>query len=111
MADCGMLKETLVVAIGEFGRTPKMGQITSNAGAMSAGRDLWPHCYIVLVGGAGIKGGMVYGPSNKQSGHARIDCCHYLLRPGEQSGEADQGSPQGQPHPVALSEPIRGVFA
>ena len=48
LAQRGLLEETLVVAMGEFGRTPKVGQITSSAGADAGGRDHWPHCYTVL---------------------------------------------------------------
>ncbi|MCH7728296.1 MAG: DUF1501 domain-containing protein, partial [Planctomycetes bacterium] len=48
MDERGLLDETLVVAMGEFGRTPKLGQITSGAGADKAGRDHWPDCYTVM---------------------------------------------------------------
>jgi hypothetical protein len=61
----GLLDETLVVAMGEFGRTPRLGQITSGAGADAAGRDHWPHCYSVLFAGGGIRGGTVYGSSDR----------------------------------------------
>ena len=56
----GLLETTLVVALGEFGRTPRLGQITSGAGADAAGRDHWPHCYTVLMAGGGIRGGAVH---------------------------------------------------
>lgn len=66
----GLLKETLVVVMGEFGRTPKVGQITSGAGAAkNNGRDHWPYCYTVLFAGAGIPGGAVYGSSDKIAAH------------------------------------------
>jgi hypothetical protein len=55
----GLLKTTLVVVIGEFGRTPR---ITSNNGVN--GRNHWPSCFSALVAGAGIRGG-VYGASDK----------------------------------------------
>jgi uncharacterized protein (DUF1501 family) len=64
LAERGMLEETLVVVMGEFGRTPKLGQITSGAGADKAGRDHWPHCYTVLFAGGGIRGGTLYGESD-----------------------------------------------
>ncbi len=61
----GLLQETLVVVMGEFGRTPKVGQITSNAGAnKNNGRDHWPYCFTVLLAGGGIPGGAVYGASD-----------------------------------------------
>jgi hypothetical protein len=61
----GLLDETLVVAMGEFGRTPRVGQITSDAGADKNGRDHWPYCYTVMFAGAGVQGGSVYGASDK----------------------------------------------
>ncbi len=61
----GLLDETLVVVMGEFGRTPKIGQVTSNAGADKGGRDHWPHCYSVLFAGAGVAGGAIHGKSDR----------------------------------------------
>jgi hypothetical protein len=52
----GLLENTLVVVAGEFGRTPK---VNSNAG-----RDHWPRVFSVVLAGAGIKGGQVYGSSD-----------------------------------------------
>lgn len=52
----GLLQETVVVAIGEFGRTPKINN--------KAGRDHWNHCYSALVAGGGIRGGQVIGQSD-----------------------------------------------
>jgi hypothetical protein len=52
----GLLDTTLVVWMGEFGRTPKI-----NA---DAGRDHWPGCYSVLLAGGGIRGGQVIGASD-----------------------------------------------
>jgi hypothetical protein len=62
----GLLDETLVVVMGEFGRTPKLGYVTSGAGADRNGRDHWPFCYTVLFAGAGIPGGAVIGASDRQ---------------------------------------------
>jgi hypothetical protein len=67
----GMLEETLVIAMGEFGRTPKLGQITSGAGADAGGRDHWPHCYTVLFAGGGVRGGTVYGASDPMGAYPR----------------------------------------
>ena len=61
----GMLDETLVVAMGEFGRTPRMGQITSAAGATLDGRDHWPNCYTLMLAGGGIQPGAVWGASDR----------------------------------------------
>ena len=57
----GLLDETLVVWMGEFGRTPK---INSNAS-----RDHWPDCYTVLLAGGGVKRGFIYGASDKNGAY------------------------------------------
>src|SRR4051794_2116992 len=53
----GLLDETLVIMMGEFGRTPKFND--------AGGRDHWPHCFSVVMAGGGIKGGQVLGSSDK----------------------------------------------
>jgi hypothetical protein len=60
----GLLKETLVVAVGEFGRSPKRGVSTSGNANNDDGRDHWPYCYTAVIAGAGIKRGLVYGKSD-----------------------------------------------
>lgn len=60
----GRLDETLVLAIGEFGRSPRLGVSTSGNGNAPDGRDHWPYCYTGLIAGAGIQGGRVYGKSD-----------------------------------------------
>ncbi|MCI0537361.1 MAG: DUF1501 domain-containing protein [Verrucomicrobiales bacterium] len=61
----GLLKETLVIAIGEFGRSPRLGVSTSGNSNSPDGRDHWPYCYTALIAGAGIKRGALYGKSDK----------------------------------------------
>ena len=61
----GLLEETLVVAVGEFGRSPQKGVSTSGNGNSADGRDHWPYCYTALMAGAGIQQGSVYGRSDK----------------------------------------------
>ena len=56
----GMLESTLVVVTGEFGRTPHI-----NAMATNPGRQHWPSCYSAILAGGGIRGGAVYGESDK----------------------------------------------
>jgi uncharacterized protein (DUF1501 family) len=53
----GLLDETLVVLMGEFGRTPRF-----NSGG---GRDHWPNCFSVMLAGGGVRGGQVYGSSDR----------------------------------------------
>jgi uncharacterized protein (DUF1501 family) len=61
----GLLSETLVVAVGEFGRSPQRGVSTSGNSNSDDGRDHWPYCYTCVVGGAGVKRAFVYGKSDK----------------------------------------------
>ncbi len=61
----GMLDETLVVAVGEFGRSPQRGVSTSGNDNDADGRDHWPYCYTAVVAGAGMQRGLVYGKSDK----------------------------------------------
>jgi hypothetical protein len=61
----GLLKETLVIAVGEFGRSPQRGVSTSGNENSDDGRDHWPYCYTAVVAGAGVKRGYVHGKSDK----------------------------------------------
>jgi uncharacterized protein (DUF1501 family) len=61
----GMLSETLVVAVGEFGRSPQRGVSTSGNSNNDDGRDHWPYCFTSVVAGAGVRRGLVYGKSDK----------------------------------------------
>ena len=61
----GMLEDTMVVAVGEFGRSPQRGISTSGNDNSSDGRDHWPYCYTACLAGAGIKRGYVHGKSDK----------------------------------------------
>jgi hypothetical protein len=60
----GMLDDTLVLAIGEFGRSPRLGVSTSGNGNAPDGRDHWPYCYTALIAGGGVKAGQIYGKSD-----------------------------------------------
>ncbi|WP_397568963.1 DUF1501 domain-containing protein [Schlesneria sp. T3-172] len=60
--DRGLLAQTLVVLVGEFGRAPRI---------FEQGRDHWPACYSALIAGAGVQGGLVYGASDPQGSYVR----------------------------------------
>jgi hypothetical protein len=62
--DRGLLDSTLVVAVGEFGRSPKIGASTTN-NVGPGGRDHWPECYSAVIAGAGVQPGRVYGESDR----------------------------------------------
>jgi len=61
LGERGMLATTMVVAIGEFGRMPKIND--------KAGRDHWEHCYSALIAGGGVRGGQVIGSSDRRAEH------------------------------------------
>ena len=63
LKDRGMLDNTLVVATGEFGRTPKINP--------AGGRDHWPQCWSMLFAGGGVKGGQTVGASDDIGGHPK----------------------------------------
>ncbi len=60
----GLLERTLVIAVGEFGRSPQRGLSTSGNENSDDGRDHWPYCYTAVVAGAGVRRGFVYGRSD-----------------------------------------------
>jgi hypothetical protein len=61
LAARGLLDDTLVVCMGEFGRTPRINK--------NAGRDHWPHAQSVVLAGAGVRGGSVYGASDRHGAY------------------------------------------
>jgi uncharacterized protein (DUF1501 family) len=62
----GLLDSTLVVLVGEFGRTPRISR-----GGSAIGRDHWPACYSAMLAGAGVRGGAVYGASDRQAAYVK----------------------------------------
>jgi hypothetical protein len=71
LAERGLLDSTLVVWMGEFGRSPRMGVRFSNAGNTADGRDHWCNCYSVALAGGGVQGGRVVGSSDGSGGYPR----------------------------------------
>ena len=69
----GLLESTLVVVMGEFGRTPKVGHITVNADTDSQGRDHWPFCYSIVLAGGGVRGGSVLGKGDRYTAFPAAD--------------------------------------
>ena len=104
----GLLDETLIVWLGEFGRTPTINK--------NAGRDHWAACNTVVLAGAGLHGGMIHGASDRQAAYPARDPVgpedlaatiyhllgidpHRLLR-----------TPEGQPVPLSTGEPIHAIL-
>ena len=104
----GLLDDTLVVWMGEFGRTPKLNK--------NAGRDHWGFCQSVLMAGAGVRGGQVYGSSDASAAYAAdlpvspddlaatiFTCLGIRL-------DHELHDPQGRPLPLCTGKPVGGLF-
>jgi hypothetical protein len=66
LSDRGLLDETLVVWVGEFGRTPRINPA-------NAGREHWPRCFSAALAGGGVRGGQVYGASDRWGAYPASD--------------------------------------
>ncbi len=107
----GLLERTLVVVTGEFGRTPRINQ----NGAASPGRQHWPSCYSSILAGGGIRGGAVYGESDKIGAYVKdkpvrpqdlsATIFHALDVPFESRVTKD-----GLSRPLSTGEPILDLF-
>jgi hypothetical protein len=67
LVQSGLWDKTVVLWMGEFGRTPRINQ--------NAGRDHWARCWSVVMGGGGIKGGQVYGSTNQDGMEVKDNKC------------------------------------
>jgi hypothetical protein len=105
----GLLDTTLVVAMGEFGRTPKINN--------DGGRDHWPDCYTVLLAGGGIRGGTVYGASDRMGAFPSIDPVspadlaatifwRFGIDPASEIHDLT-----GRPWKIADGQPVHSLFA
>jgi hypothetical protein len=105
-----LLERTLVVVMGEFGRTPKINQPQGNPG-----RQHWPSCWSAILAGGGIRGGAVYGETDKTGSYVKdrpvrvqdlgATIFHSLGIPGEQRLGKD-----GFTRPVSTGEPLLELF-
>ena len=116
LAERGLLDETLVIWTGEFGRTPRVGQRNSDAGAGRDGRDHWPGCFSTVLAGGGIRGGQVYGASDKHAAYPAVDpvspvdlvATAYHLLGVDPHGLLHDA--QGRPMMICPGTPIRRLF-
>jgi hypothetical protein len=109
LSDRGLLDDTLVICLGEFGRTPKI-----NA---KAGRDHWPHVQAALLAGAGIPGGTVYGASDPSGAYPAVSpisaedfgttMLHLLGVPDAY----EIYDPAGRPHAASVGTVVPGLFS
>lgn len=109
----GLLDETLIVWMGEFGRTPRV-QSTAKFGP--DGRDHWPQCYTVLLAGGGIRGGAVYGASDRIGAYPASDpvqpddiaATMYWALGIDPATEVQDTL--GRPLPIAAGKPVTSIF-
>jgi uncharacterized protein (DUF1501 family) len=104
----GMSDNTLVLAMGEFGRTPELNP--------RGGRDHWPGCWTVLFSGAGVRGGQVVGSSDATASEPR----DRPVAPAEIAATVYRGlgldpaahlpGPDGKPLPLADAQAVEELF-
>ncbi|HTI49829.1 MAG TPA: DUF1501 domain-containing protein, partial [Planctomycetaceae bacterium] len=108
LADRGLLDETLVAVAGEFGRTPKINGTN--------GRDHWAHCYTQLLAGGGVRGGQVYGASDRQGAYVHDapvtpdDFAATILHAFGLSEEMTIDDPSGRPVRISSGTPVTTIF-
>lgn len=101
LAAGGLLDQTLVVVMGEFGRTPKVSTLP---GQTIPGRDHWAHAYSALFAGAGVRGGQVIGQTDALAAYpvtqawSPADVCTTLFDALGVSHDAMVHDPLGRPH-------------
>ena len=109
LTDRGLLDSTLVIAVGEFGRTPKINGM--------AGRDHWPYCYSAVIAGGGIRGGQVHGSSDRLGAYPETDGVtpadlaatlfwRFGLDPDSEIRDLD-----GRPYRLAEGRPLQALFS
>lgn len=108
LEDRGLLESTLVVALGEFGRTPKINR--------DGGRDHWPDCFTAVLAGGGIRGGIAYGASDAEGAYPAAD----PVTPGDLSATmlaafgvdptAEMRDRTDRPYPLAAGRPLRALL-
>ena len=104
----GLLESTLVVALAEFGRSPRI-----NA---SAGRDHWPDCFSIVLAGGGVQGGAVHGASDRLGAYPASDA----VTPGDLAATLfwrfgvdpaqEVRDRTGRPYRLAEGQPLQSLF-
>lgn len=107
----GLLDETLVVWMGEFGRGPKIGDRDGK------GRSHWPECYTVMMAGGGVTGGAIYGASDAHGAYPASD----PVRPEDISATlywalgidpaSEVVDTQSRPLPISPGSPVTALFS
>ncbi|MFO0964262.1 MAG: DUF1501 domain-containing protein [Gemmataceae bacterium] len=105
----GLLDETIVLVMGEFGRTPRFNS--------AGGRDHWPNCFSVLAAGGGIRGGLAFGSSDRSGAYPSSNpvtpqdlmaTLYHLMGVDPQTLIHDLTH---RPYPIVDGEPVTGILA
>jgi len=108
LSNRGLLDDTLVVWMSDMGRTPRINR--------EAGRDHWSFCYSILLAGAGIRGGQVYGSSDRAGAYPSTNpvspadvaaTIYHCLGIDPRAHLMDQ---QGRPLLVSIGQPIEAIL-
>jgi len=109
LAQRGLDERTLLLVMGEFGRTPRINK--------DAGRDHWHHCYSVLLTGGGVRPGIVLGQSDHRGAYpiqGRVctpaDMCATVYHCLGIDPKREMTDPGGRPLPLSRGEAIRELF-
>jgi hypothetical protein len=106
----GMLDETIVAWVGEFGRKPQISQ-------QNAGREHWPFCYSGLLAGGGVQSGMVYGASDKHAAYPISDAVSprdfatTILHAMGLPTDATLPDRENRPHHIASGRILHGLLS
>lgn len=113
LSSAGRLEQTLVIVMGEFGRTPR---ISTLPGQTVPGRDHWAHTYSALFAGAGVRGGQVLGQTDTIAGYPVTrswspgDVCTTLFSALGIPAEALLMDPLGRPHHLLNGATIEPLY-
>jgi hypothetical protein len=109
LADRGLLESTLVIWMGDFGRTPLINK--------DVGRDHWPQCYSAVLAGGGVRGGQVVGESDPIGAYPKTRPvtpadlhATVFTALGYDPQRITYLSPEGRPFPLSDGEPIRELL-
>jgi hypothetical protein len=116
LAERGLLEETLVIAVGEFGRTPKVG--TDNGGGITgkSGRDHWGGVFSAVFAGGGVRGGRIVGKSDEAAaypdgqGYRPSDLSATVFTALGIDPAGDFRDLQGRPYPISTGTVIAPLF-
>ena len=104
----GLLAETMLLWYGEFGRSPRVNR--------GGGREHWGFAQSALLAGGGVRGGQVYGSSDRHAAYAAelpVSPDNLAATVFDALGvplDADMIDAQGRPMPVCRGKPVRGLF-